>query len=404
MGFHKWRNYESCSSDSGLMDWRSVSNWTAASTEVGRRGVSSIPKSKSSAATPAGSELFDQVRAPLTRVTSLDVSREAGVSQSAVSRAFTPGGKISAATRQRVMLAAQKLGYQPNALARSLATQRSGIVALIVGELQNPFYPQALTQLAQALETRGKRALLITHDPARELQETLDAARSYQIEAAIVFPTRLNSGQLPRQAPSLDVPVLFFNRRLSGLNVLSVTCDNYAGGVLAAELLLRAGARQLAFVGGDPDTSTHRDRLSGFSERLSHAGVELLGSPAQWFTYEWGFQATLDLHGVGKHRAGKLPDGIFAANDIIAFGVLDALRQLGRAVPNEVSVIGFDDIQEAGWQAYQLTTIRQPLRAMIQDTLSVLDDPPSSPGSARLHPPHVIWRSTVAGQPPEGEV
>lgn len=329
------------------------------------------------------------------RVTSHDVSREAGVSQSAVSRAFTPGAPISPDTRRRVLEAAQKLGYQPNAIARSLVTQRSGIVALIVGELHNPFYPQALSQFAQALEARGKRALLLTHDARRDVQETLDAASSYQIEAAIVFPTRLNAAP-----PSLGdvsrggVPVLLFNRHLPGQDLLSVACDNHAGGRLAAQVLLDGGARRLAFIGGDPDTSTNQDRLNGFVERLAEAGLTPVAAPALSFQYDWGVQATLDLH-----AAGERPDAFFGANDIIAIGVLDALRQLGRRVPQDVSVIGFDDIQESARLAYRLTTIRQPLETMIEDALRALDDPQPGHGP-RLHPGELIWRDTVRGTRP----
>ena len=340
------------------------------------------------------------------RVTSHDVSREAGVSQSAVSRAFTPGARISPEMRQRVLDAAQRLGYKPNAIARSLVTQRSGIVALIVGELHNPFYPQALSQFAQALEARGKRALLLTHDVRRDIQETLDAASSYQIEAAIVFPTRLNS-----TAPSLGdvsqggVPVLLFNRHLPGHNLLSVACDNHAGGRLAAQVLLDSGARKLAFIGGDPDTSTHQDRLNGFVERLAESGLSPVATPSLSFQYDWGVQATLDLHRTpgqhsspGQHSTAEWPDAIFGANDIIAIGVLDALRALGRRVPEEVSVIGFDDIQESARLAYRLTTIRQPLETMIEDALAALDDPQPGHGP-RLHPGELIWRDTVREAP-----
>lgn len=329
------------------------------------------------------------------RVTSIDVSREAGVSQSAVSRAFTPGARISPETRQRVLAAAERLGYRPNAIARSLATQRSGIVALVVGDLHNPFYPQALSQMAQALEARGRRALLLTHDARRDVQETLDAARDYQIDAAIVFPTRLTS-----TPPSLGdvakggIPVLLFNRRLPGHHLLSVACDNHAGGRLAAQILYGSGARRLAFIGGDPETSTHQDRLRGFTEWLAEAGLRPVAAPARAFQYDWGLQATLDLH-----AAGERPDAIFGANDIVSIGVLDALRLLGRRVPEDVSVIGFDGIDEAGRLAYQLTTIRQPLDAMIEDALRALDDP--RPGdSPRLHPGELIWRGTVRGTPP----
>ncbi|WP_425148544.1 LacI family DNA-binding transcriptional regulator [Deinococcus sp.] len=333
------------------------------------------------------------------RVTSHDVSREAGVSQSAVSRAFTPGAHISPETRRRVLAAAERLGYQPNAIARSLVTQRSGIVALIVGDLHNPFYPQALSQFAQALEARGKRALLLTHDARRDVQETLDAARSYQIEAAIVFPTRLNAAP-----PSLGdvskggVPVLLFNRHLPGYPLLSVACDNYAGGRMAAAALLDSGARQLAFIGGDPETSTHQDRLRGFEARLTEGGLRPLATPSRAFLYDWGVQATRDLYAEAERRGLPTPDGIFGANDIVAIGVLDALRTLGLRVPQDVSVIGFDDIQESARLAYRLTTVRQPLEAMIEDALRALDDPQPQSGP-RLHPGELIWRDTVREGP-----
>ena len=127
---------------------------------------------------------------------------------------------------------------------------------------------------------------------------------------------------------------------------------------------------------------------------LAEAGLTPVAAPALSFQYDWGVQATLDLH-----AAGERPDAFFGANDIIAIGVLDALRQLGRRVPQDVSVIGFDDIQESARLAYRLTTIRQPLETMIEDALRALDDPQPGHGP-RLHPGELIWRDTVRGTRP----
>ena len=306
-------------------------------------------------------------------ITSLEVSQAAGVSRSAVSRAFTPGARVAPDTQRRILEVADALGYRPNALARGLVMRRSHMVGLIVGESQNPFYAHALVQFCKHLQLRGKQAMLLPHEAHQDLSATLLRAQQMQLEAAVVFPvsltTRLNP--LPnsqRRFQHGQVPVVLFNRYLPLSGLPAVSCDNHAGGRLVAEVLLEAGAKRPAFVGGDPNTSTNRDRLAGFSSRLSEQAISLHATLSQAFSYEWGYAAARLLM-----NQAQPPDALFGANDIIALGVLDGLRQRGVRVPEEVSVIGFDGIQEGAFGAYQLTTVAQPLEGMIERTLELVE-------------------------------
>lgn len=336
-------------------------------------------------------------------ITSVDVAREAGVSQSVVSRAFTVGGKVSPKTRARVLGVAARLGYQPNAMARGLVTQRSNLVGMVVGDSANPFYPRVLTRFSERLQALGKQVLLF--NVSGDADQALLLALQYRVEAMIVTSATLSSTLSAAFAGS-GVPVIFFNRYTGGAGVRAVSCDNVRGGRTVADALLRAGGQRFAFIGGKPDTSTNQGRREGFMTRLKEQGVDLELSVEKEYTYEWGYYTVRYLLGDGS-EAGRPDtpidsaiDAVFCANDIIALGVLDALRQSGRRVPEDVAVVGFDDIPAASWPGYALTTVAQPLEEMIGATLELLSryDPDtgrSGEGEIKLLPGSLIERATT---------
>ena len=303
------------------------------------------------------------------RLTSIDVAKLAGVSQSTVSRAFRNDSSMSPKTRAKVMDAARKLNYVPNSLARSLATQKSDIIAIVIGNLENPFYAEALSIFSRELNKRGKHLLLFV---ARTAKETDDAVRSvleYQVDGVIV--TAANASMRTAQlCLNRGIPVVTFNRHVPGAQMASVTCDNVEGGTMMTNLLIKAGAKRFIVVHGETETMTNRDRMKGFYNALDSAGIDHNNALLLKGDYSYdGAQKAL----VQAFEDGAKADAVMCLNDIMAMGAIDALKyQLRRRVPEDIMVTGFDDIPQAAHAPYNLTTWRQPRNRMVQQTLELL--------------------------------
>ena len=308
-----------------------------------------------------------------TTATAQAVAGLAGVSQSAVSRTFTPGASVSEDTRARVLAAAKTLGYRPNALARSLITRRSRIIALVMGYLENQFYPLVIEKLSQKLQQQGYHVLLfITADG--ENDSVLAEILQYQVDGMVMASATL-SPDLARQCADTGVPVVMFNRvpqtsAFAGHATSSVTSDNRRGGRMVAELLLSRGYRRIAFLAGLENSSTNLERERGFNEAMAEAGATVFGRAHGHYDFDRARQATRTLFG-GATR----PDALFVANDHMAFAALDVLRQeLGLRVPEDVGVVGFDDVPQAAWGAYRLTTVVQSVEDMVDATVGLLHE------------------------------
>jgi DNA-binding LacI/PurR family transcriptional regulator len=299
-------------------------------------------------------------------VTSQDVARHANVSQSAVSRTFTPGASVSAATRDRVLAAAAELGYRPNALARAMISGRSNLIAVLVAYLDNQFYPIVLENLSRALQARGYQVLLFMTDPGNQ-DRMVQQMLQFQVEG-IVMASATMSSSLARECAETGIPVVLFNRYVPSLPASSVTSDNVSGGRLLARLLHAAGHRRIAFIAGAEDSSTSRDREAGFSQALAEAGNAIWRKEVGDYSFAGAAAAARKLF-AGSDR----PDAIFAANDHMAFSVMDVIRgETGLRIPEDVSVVGYDDVPEAGWGGYSLTTVAQPGLSMIEETVDLL--------------------------------
>lgn len=310
------------------------------------------------------------------RVTSKDVARLAGVSQPTVSRTFSGGEQVAPDTREKVLEAARKLGYQPNAIARSLITQRTNIVGIVMADITNPFYPNVLEKFIQRLQDIGRQVLLFDVTPEQHIDDIIPLVLQYQVDALVLTSATLSS-EMADECADRGTPVILFNRTVPGANASSVSCDNYGGGRLVADLFLDAGHQRPAYIAGKENTSTNIDREAGFTERLEERGVtDWLREPGE-YTYDSGYAGAERLL-----RRDSPPDAIFVANDIMAMGAIDAARDLDVPVPDAVSIIGFDDIPAADWSAYKLTTIRQPVNQMIERTVDVLQKRLESPNLA----------------------
>jgi DNA-binding LacI/PurR family transcriptional regulator len=306
-------------------------------------------------------------------VTSIDVARLAEVSQSAVSRSFTPGASVSEITRAKVMDAARKLGYRPNAHARSLITKRSRIIGLVLSYLENLFYPVALEQLAKRLQRDGYHVLLFVTD-TQNADELVNEILQYHVDGIVLAATTLSSG-LARRCADAAIPVVLFNRVMAAggagavSTVSSVRSDNVSGGRAVARLLAQTGHRRVAYIAGHEESSTNLERERGFRDGLAERGLRIWARGVGNYDFEQARAAARVMFKPGAEQ----PDAVFVASDHMAFGVMDVLRcELGLRIPQEVSVVGFDNVPQADWGSYRLTTVEQPVQPMIEATVGLL--------------------------------
>ena len=329
-----------------------------------------------------------------SRATARDVARILGISTATVSRAFTENAVIAPETRGKVLEIAERIGYQPNPFARSLTTKRSKLAGIVVADITNPFYPEVLAALTRRLQDAGLQTMLFFAGPGRNVDDSLPMLLQYSPDIAIVLAATLSSDMV-RACRQVGTPVLLFNRYVPHSHAAAVCCDNLAGGRLVAEALIAAGHRRLAYVAGLADTSTNRDRFTGFRDACRELGQpDPIVMEGGSFTYEAGHDAIKDLLDLAEP-----PDAVFCANDIVAIGALDAARrELNVSVPEELSIVGFDDIAMAAWPSYSLTTVRQPTNAMIEATIAqtkrLLADR-EAPGETQMLPGRLVRRGSA---------
>lgn len=322
-------------------------------------------------------------------VTAAEVAEAAGVSRSAVSRAFTDGASVAPDTRARVMQAATRLGYAPSAVGRGLVAARTGLVGLVVAELTNPFYAALTAAVAEKLRAAGHAPLLLLAPAADRTDELLPSLAAWRVDGVIIASATLGS-RMARLCAAARIPVVLLDRQGEARprGVREVASDNEAAGAAVARALLARGHRRPAFVAGIEDTATSRAREAGFLRGLAEGGVRLAGRAAGHYTRAGGAAAARDL----LQRRAR-PDAIFCANDEMALGVLDAARmEFGLRVPEELSVAGFDDIAPAALEGYALTTMRQDVEGLAAAAVAALDE--GAP-ARRLLPCTWVERGTV---------
>lgn len=302
------------------------------------------------------------------RVTAAEVARRAGVSASAVSRTFTPGASVAAATRERVLAAAEELGYRPNLMARSLMTRRTHLIGILVRDFRNPFYLDVLDRFTNAIQAQGYHALVLNVGADDKLSEAVQLVLQYEVDGLVVTSATLPES-LAQRCADQGIPVVVFARYSVDAPTNAVCCDNVAGGATAAELLIERGYERPSFIGGLPGVSTTVDRRRGFVEALERHGRELWAEESGGdHSYAAGYQAAQRLM-----QRRHPPDSIFCISDIVAMGAMDAARyEFGVTIPDEMGVVGFDDIALASAEAYALTTIRQPIDKMVALTTEIV--------------------------------
>ena len=312
-----------------------------------------------------------------SRPTSYDVAQRAGVSQSAVSRCFRPGSSIAPKTRARVIAAARELGYHPNAMASGLITKRSNLVAVLISNLTNLYYPEVLAEITRRLSDRGIRVLLFALQAESDVDAMLDQVWRYRVDGAIVAAA-LSPSQL-RDFARHCVPLVLYNRFGEGEPVPSVCCDPVDGERKLVDRLVAAQHEVFGIIAGPEDSYVSRERVRAAQQRLVELGYEAQLTEGA-FDYESGGAG---LRSLMSRTGGKL-DALICANDLMAIGAMDCARtELGLSVPADLSIVGFDGVAPAMWTSYRISTIRQPVRRMAGAAVTMLmeriDDPELPP-------------------------
>lgn len=300
-------------------------------------------------------------------ITLRDVSERAGVSRSAVSRTFTEGASVSAKTRTKVEEAAAALGYTPSLIASSLKTKRTKLIGLVANNFQNPVFLQVFDLFTRALQARGFRPLLVNLTDETDPAQSVSMLKRYSVDGVIVATSTLPPA-FAKAFRLADVPVVHaFGRFDKAVNVNVVGVDNVACGRMAADTLIARGYRKIAILGGPQSATSTQDRIKGFVQKMREAGLEAVDiSYARSYAHMAGREAMTALL---KHAR---IEAVFCGDDLICMGAMDAARAAGLTIPNDIGFLGFNDMEMAGWQAYDLTTIRQPIATIIQRAVDII--------------------------------
>lgn len=328
-----------------------------------------------------------------------EVARLAGVSRATASRAINGGNRVSPHAQSAVDEAVRALGYTPNPAARSLVTRRTDSVALVVPEpdervFSDPFFAHTLRGVSRVLSERDLQLVLLMARPGPEEQRMLRYLRNRHVDGALVV-SHHEADSLADHLAALDLPCAFVGRPWTGADRVSyVDTDNVAGSRLAAQALVDRGCRRIGAVAGPADMTAGQDRLTGFQDAMAAAGLPADAVVHGDFTERGGETAVAEL-------MARVPDldGVAVASDLMANGVLRFLASTGRRVPDDVAVVGYDDLGLAATTDPPLTTVRNPIVEMAeQATRLLLEQVDGGRGSQAMRvifPPSLVRRTSA---------
>lgn len=322
-----------------------------------------------------------------------DVAARAGVSRSAVSRTFTDGASVSPKMRKRVEKAAAELGYSPNFLARSLTTRRTKLIGLVSNNFHNPIFLEVFDLFTRGLQDCGLRPLLVNLSDETDPENSVQLLTQYSVDGVIVasstLPPAFSKAFRDKRIPVVNT----FGRYASSPDVHIVGIDNVEAGRTAARELIVRGYRNVAFLGGPASATSTQDRLEGFRDEIAKQdGVTQTHSFAEAYSFQAGRAEMVRLLETGHAEA------YFCGDDVLSIGVLSAVKDAGLSVPQDIGIIGLNDMEMSRWESIDLTTIHQPIKQIVASTVelmvAMLDDPDRYP-EARLFPCRVVERGTL---------
>ncbi len=326
-------------------------------------------------------------------ITLKDVAERAGVSRSAVSRTFTKGASVSGKTRAKVEKAAQELGYSPNALASSLTTGRTKLVGLISNNFHNPVFLEVFDLFTRGLQDRGLRPLLVNLSDETDPANSVRMVQQYSVDGVIVASSTLPPS-FAEAFRNAGIPVVHsFGRYTAAPYVHVVGIDNIACGRMAAQALISRGYTRVAFLGGPESATSTQDRARGFFSALAdHPEITATVSYASAYSFDAGRAEMNRMLISGPAQA------YFCGDDVLSVGALSAVREAGLRVPDNIGLIGLNDMDMARWQNISLTTIRQPIAEIIKSSIDLVVETMKAPKrhpEIRLFPCQVIERGTL---------
>lgn len=299
--------------------------------------------------------------------TSRDVAQLAGVSQSTVSRAFSPKANLAPETRKKVMEAAKVLNYQPNALARGLVMSQSDIIAVVKGYTQNSIFSDILSEIVYLLQQADKRVIYFEAKRNESIDDLASKIMRYQIQGLVLLYVNLTS-DLTAYCKQRKIPVLQIHRHSTTVTANAVLPDNYKAAGEAAELFIRKGYKNFAYLAGSLNSSTNMERQIGFQTVLKEHGCSAPVILQGDYTYESGMEA--------MRRAApdlKLPTAVLSSNDLMAYGAIDTSKyDFGLEIGKDVAVVGFDNLPMGQWPSYRLTSFAQPISQMAKEGIDLL--------------------------------
>ncbi len=322
-----------------------------------------------------------------------DVAERAGVSRSAVSRTFTEGASVSDRTRRKVQKAADELNYRPNFLARSLTTRRTKLIGLVSNNFHNPIFLEVFDLFTRGLQDRGLRPLLVNLSDETDPEQSVQMLRQYSVDGVVVASSTLPL-TFAKAFRDAGMPVVHsFGRKSSAPEVHVAGIDNVDCGRLAAETLIARGYRRIAFLGGPEAATSTQDRLAGFRDTLAqHSEILITYSFASAYSFAAGRDEMMRL------LKEEPAEAYFCGDDVLSIGALSAVESAGLSVPDDVGIIGLNDMEMAGWENINLTTIHQPIPQIIASSIelvtAMLEEPERLP-EARLFPCSIIERGTL---------
>lgn len=326
-------------------------------------------------------------------VTIKDVALLARVSRSAVSRTFTDGASVSDKMRKKVEKAAAELNYSPNILARSLTTRRTKLIGLVSNNFDNPFFLQVFDLFTRGLQEVGLRPLLVNLTSETNPAHSVRMLRQYSVDGVIVAASELPSS-FSRAFREAGLPVVHSFGGLNGSpDVHTVGIDDRQCGRIAAQLLIDKGYRSIGFMGGPKNTSVNQGRLKGFMDVTSkHPEISVAHSFSEAHSFTAGRQEMTRL------LQGPHGEAYFCADDVLSIGAISAIQSAGFSVPKDIGIIGLNNMEMAGWENINLTTIHQPVKQIVTSSIdmieAILDDPGRYP-ETRMFSCALVERGTL---------